>query len=120
MTAQPINVNVGSISGPQGVSQTQPVTTVSKSKGVSSTASYGKIVNTPPASSSVTSEAASLDISAEGVSLLKRAERVKISNADDAKSLMKEVSENIKNNPEAASTAHSNLRAMKINQLIFD
>lgn len=120
MTAQPINVNVGSSSGAQGVPQSQAVTTVSKSKGVSSTSSYGKTSTAPPVGSSVTSEAASLDISSEGVNLLKRAERVKINSSEDAKSLMKDISESIKNNTEAARTVHSNLRIMKINQLIFD
>ena len=119
VTAQPINVNVGGSQGPQGVSQTQPVSTVSKNKGVSSTSQYGK-TSAPPSGSSITSEAASLDISAEGVSMLKSAERAKISSSEDAKSLMKDISENIKNNADTMKNLHSNLRAMRINQLTFD
>lgn len=120
MTAQPSNINIGSLQGPHGAQQVQSVTTVSKSKGVSSTASYGNASATPSSGASVVSEAASLSLSAEGVQRLKSAERVKISSTEDAKSLMNDIAESIKNNTEAARTVHSSLRIMKINQLIYD
>ena len=120
MTAQPIDISSVNPQGTQSVVAPQTSSAISKSKGVNVSNPYGKLVTSPAPSSVHTTEAASLDISPEGVSLLKNAERGKISSPEAAKTLMKDVSESIKSNTDAARSLHSNLRIMKINQLLFD
>lgn len=120
MTAQPIDVNPVNPQGTQNIVAPQTSSSISKSKSVNATHPYGKTTVSSMSSPVHTTEAASLDISPEGVSLLKNAGRGKIQNSEAAQSLMKDIAENIKSNTDEARSLHSNLRVMRINQLIFD
>ncbi len=120
MTAQPINVITANPIGTQKVVASQTSSSISKSKNVNSSNPYGKTMTSSNPVSTVSTEAASLDISSEGAGLLKNAGRLQINSSESAQSYMKDVTESIKNNSDATRSLHSNLRIMKVNQLVLD
>jgi hypothetical protein len=70
----------------------------------------------------ITNNSNSVDLSISKIGLQK-AQSINhrsASNSEEAKSLLEGIKDNIKANPEIVSEVHSNLRIIRINQLIYD
>ena len=119
MTTHPLNVPVSSSKGTPSKIVPQGNTPMVKSKNIADNASNS--ISSPSGRGQfITTEAASLDLSAEGINRLQHANRSPIQNKENAKAVMKSVTDHVKENPEQNASLHANLRAMRINQLVFD
>lgn len=66
------------------------------------------------------SNSVDLSISKTGLQKAQSINHISAHTPEEAKSLLNAVKENIKANPEIVSEVHSNLRMIRINQLIYD
>ncbi len=120
MTTHPVNIPVSGIQATPNKIAPQTSTPIVKSKSTGTYSSNVSVTAPKAKAQFIATEAASLDISAEGVNRLISSNRAPIQNREEAKSLMNEVTENIKQNTDQTYLLHSNLRAMRVNHLVFD